>query len=116
MKINIPILLNNKLIDINRNLFNINNIIYISILDLCNILQINKSTDINYNNDTKYISINKNNNILLINDSMILFNNNNCSNNGYIKVGGITYMPIKLIVELYNGIYIENENGIYIDL
>jgi len=116
MKINIPILLNNKLIDINRNIFNINNIVYISILDLCNILQINKSTDINYNNETKYISINKNNNILLINDSMVLFNNINYSNNGCIKVGGITYMPIKLIVELYNGIYIENENGIYIDL
>jgi len=112
--IDIPIYINSKLIQLNSNIIELNDVIYINIIDVCNILNISKSIDIKYDNITKYVSIIKNNNELLINNSLILFNNNTY-NTGYVFYRGILYIPIKIIIELYNGEYIEKNNSIYIN-
>ena len=108
------IFLNNELIKLDRSLVYINNVYYCTMLDIANLLDINKSNDVYYRDEFSSIFINNNNLIMKISDSNIVLNDNIIYDNGYIVKNYITYIPIQVIIESYNGKYIEIENGIYI--
>lgn len=90
-------------------------IVYVNLETLSEVLMISKR-EISYDFQTEYLTLLTRDNKIQIGESTVLFNNVVALRNGYISYQGFKYVPLRVIVECFNGTYLKKGHEIRVEL